>query len=142
MNRRILIRIIFALILLIAAAAGAYLVVRYANKEKLRPALEKYESSDDAAELREALTRNCSNGNTGAIVEFADWARSHKRQFLDITDGFSDLAQKKSFGTCFAEAVVGVNGGDDFIQTFKDGNTEILNIIRADIVRAQNAKKK
>jgi hypothetical protein len=142
MNGKVLIRTFAAFLALVIAATAGYFFMRNTNKEKLAPALEKYQTSNDAGELREALLRNCASGNSAAMLELADWASSHKQQFLDVSNGFGELAQKKSFGKCFADALVGADTGDNFMHAFSDGNTEELNIIRADIVRAQNAKKK
>jgi hypothetical protein len=142
MNGKILFRIIMALLLLIAAAAAVYLGMRYFEKKKLQPALERYEASGDPAEIREFLLRSSSDGNSAALLEFGGWSKSHKQQFFQIVDGFSDVAQRKQFGKSFAEALVNAGAGDDFIRAFADGNSEVLNIIRADIVRTQNAKKK
>ena len=142
MNGKVILRIIIALLLLLAAAVVAYVGVRYFNQEKLRPVLEKYEASNDPTEIREFLVRSSSSGNSAAFVEFGEWGTAHKQQFFQVIDGFADLAQKKQFGKSFAEALVNAGAGDDFIHAFADANSEVLNIIRADIVRAQNAQKK
>jgi hypothetical protein len=142
MNAKTIIRIAAAFLLLVAVASAGYFFFGRANNEKLAPALEKYEASNDSAELREALLRNCTNGNSAAMLELSEWATLHKQQFIDVTNGFAELAQKKNFGKCFADALANANAGDNFMHTFSDGNSEELNIIRADIVRAQNAKKK
>jgi hypothetical protein len=141
MNGKTIIRIAAAFLLLIAVGTAGYFLYGRPG-EKLAPALEKFAVSNDGGELREALLRNCVNNNSAAMLELADWATSHKQQFIDVTNGFAELAQKKKFGNCFADALVNANAGDNFMHTFSDGNSEELNIIRADIVRGQNAKKK
>jgi hypothetical protein len=141
MNPKTLIKIGAAFLLLIAVGVAGYLLYGRSS-EKLAPALEKFAASNDGGELREALLRNCTNGNSTAMLELAEWATSHKQQFIDVTNGFAELTQKKNFGKCFADALVSANTGDNFMRTFSDGNSEELNIIRADIVRGQNAKKK
>lgn len=80
-----------------------------------------------------------SNGEANdqpLLLDFAEWGRSNKKQFLTIIQ-YEDLKQKKDIGRAIGAALVKANKNQQFLDDFRGENTEVLNIIRAGVIVAQ-----
>ncbi len=120
-------------ILAIAGLFGYWSVQYYQASNTMTFVLKKYESTRDANKVRKFLLESHGEAdNHNNCINLIAWGKNHQKDFIEIIEGINQ-PDKIKLGERLAFAATDSGQSNEFEVAFKDFNSEVLNIIRAEI---------